>query len=185
MVSSKEKTPAEILEFCRRYSELDNRVPLVVVPSTYSGVTEEQLTNAGVHIVIYANHLLRSAYPSMVRAGEVDSRERARARGRRVLHADQRGAVAHSRAATSTMIEPQRFFDAPRPHGFDFFTGVPDSLLKDFCAYVTDHTHGRPARHRRQRGRRGRARGRALPRDRPARRSSTCRTPGRATRSTR
>jgi phosphoenolpyruvate phosphomutase len=43
-------------------------VPLVVVPSTYSGVTEEQLANAGVRVVIYANQLLRSAYPSMVRA---------------------------------------------------------------------------------------------------------------------
>lgn len=68
MVSSKEKTPAQILEFCDRYREIDNRVPLVVVPSTYSGVTEEQLTNAGVRIVIYANHLLRAAYPSMLRA---------------------------------------------------------------------------------------------------------------------
>ena len=68
MVSSKEKTPAEILEFGRRYNDLENRVPLVVVPSTYSGVTEEQLMGAGVRIVIYANHLLRSAYPSMLRA---------------------------------------------------------------------------------------------------------------------
>jgi phosphoenolpyruvate phosphomutase len=66
-VSSKEKTPAEILEFAHRYAEIDNRVPLVVVPSTYSGVTEEQLMNAGVRVVIYANHLLRSAYPSMMR----------------------------------------------------------------------------------------------------------------------
>jgi phosphoenolpyruvate phosphomutase / 2-hydroxyethylphosphonate cytidylyltransferase len=67
MVSSKERTPAEIFEFCRRYNEFDNRVPLIVVPSTYPGVTEEQLMNAGVHVVIYANHLLRSAYPSMMR----------------------------------------------------------------------------------------------------------------------
>jgi len=70
MVSSKQKTPAEILEFCRRYRDFDNRVPLVTVPSTYSGVTEEQLANAGVRIVIYANHLLRAAYPSMIRAAK-------------------------------------------------------------------------------------------------------------------
>jgi phosphoenolpyruvate phosphomutase len=68
MVSSKEKTPVEILEFSRQYHGLENRVPLVVVPSTYSAVTEEQLANAGVRIVIYANHLLRAAYPSMLRA---------------------------------------------------------------------------------------------------------------------
>ena len=68
MVSSKEKSAAEILEFCHRYTDVENRVPLVVVPSTYAGVTEEQLMNAGVRMVIYANQLLRSAYPSMLRA---------------------------------------------------------------------------------------------------------------------
>ena len=67
MVSSKERTPSEIFEFCRRYNEIENRVPLIVVPSTYPCVTEEQLMSAGVHVVIYANHLLRSAYPSMLR----------------------------------------------------------------------------------------------------------------------
>jgi phosphonopyruvate decarboxylase len=41
------------------------------------------------------------------------------------------------------MIDPKTFFDALGDHDFDFFTGVPDSLLKDFCAYVTDHTNGR------------------------------------------
>ena len=65
-VSSKEPTAGEILEFCRRYAELEARVPLVVVPTTYSSVTEDQLETAGVRIVIYANNLLRSAYPSMM-----------------------------------------------------------------------------------------------------------------------
>jgi phosphoenolpyruvate phosphomutase len=69
-VSSKEKTPAEILEFCRRYAEFDRRVPLAVVPTTYSAVSEEQLQGAGVRLVIYANHLLRSAYPSMMRTAK-------------------------------------------------------------------------------------------------------------------
>lgn len=68
MVSSTAKTSAEILAFCHRYNDLENRVPLVVVPSTYSGVTEDELVKAGVRIVIYANHLLRSACPSMMRA---------------------------------------------------------------------------------------------------------------------
>ena len=67
-VSSKEKTPAEIFEFCRCYDQLADRVPLAVVPSTYSCVTEDQLVDAGVRMVIYANQLLRSAYPSMIRA---------------------------------------------------------------------------------------------------------------------
>jgi phosphoenolpyruvate phosphomutase len=67
MIHSKEKTPDEILEFCRRYNEFDVKVPIVVVPSTYSSITETELKKAGVRIVIYANQLLRSAYPAMLK----------------------------------------------------------------------------------------------------------------------
>jgi phosphoenolpyruvate mutase len=66
MIHSKEKTPDEVLEFLRRYSEFTARVPVVAVPSTYNSITETELGNAGVNIVIHANHLLRSAYPAMV-----------------------------------------------------------------------------------------------------------------------
>jgi len=70
MIHSKEKDPSEILEFCEKYSNLDYKVPLVVVPSTYSIISEQELINAGVSVVIYANHLLRSAYPAMVKTAE-------------------------------------------------------------------------------------------------------------------
>jgi len=66
MIHSKEKSEQEILEFCKIYSEFENRKPLVVVPSSYNHIYEEQLIEAGVNVVIYANHLLRSAYPAMV-----------------------------------------------------------------------------------------------------------------------
>ncbi len=66
MIHSKEKSPDEILEFCRKYAEFEQRVPLVVVPSTYNVITENELKEAGVRIVIYANQLLRSAYPAMM-----------------------------------------------------------------------------------------------------------------------
>ena len=66
MIHSREKSPAEIFEFCKRYSTLLNRKPLVVVPSSYNSVTEEELLAHGVSIVIYANQLLRSAYPAMM-----------------------------------------------------------------------------------------------------------------------
>ena len=46
-------------------------MPLVAVPSTYNEITEEELVKAGVKIVIYANHLLRSAYPSMAKTAEL------------------------------------------------------------------------------------------------------------------
>lgn len=66
MIHSKEKNPAEILEFCNRYKKFEKKVPLVAVPSSYNIIYEKELTEAGVNIVIYANQLLRSAYPAMI-----------------------------------------------------------------------------------------------------------------------
>lgn len=66
MIHSREKTPDEIFEFCELYKTLENRKPLVVVPSSYNQVAEQELIDRGVNVVIYANHLLRSAYPAMM-----------------------------------------------------------------------------------------------------------------------
>ena len=65
MIHSRQKEPDEIFEFCKRYKKIPNKKPLVAVPSSYNSVTEDQLQQAGVNIVIYANQLLRSAYPAM------------------------------------------------------------------------------------------------------------------------
>lgn len=70
MIHSRKKEPDEILEFCKEYLKFSNRVPLVVVPSTYNKVTEKELIDAGVNMVIYANHLLRSAYPAMIKTAK-------------------------------------------------------------------------------------------------------------------
>ena len=70
MIHSRRKEPDEIYEFCDRYNKLINRKPLVLVPSSYNQVTEEELSKRGANIVIYANHLLRAAYPAMVRTAE-------------------------------------------------------------------------------------------------------------------
>lgn len=70
MIHSKEKDPKEVLEFCKKYKQKGYTAPLIAVPSSYSHITEEELTKAGVNIVIYANHLLRSAYPAMVKTAE-------------------------------------------------------------------------------------------------------------------
>ena len=66
MIHSREKKPDEVLEFCSQYNKFENRKPLIAVPTTYNSITENELARAGVNIVIYANHLLRSAYPSML-----------------------------------------------------------------------------------------------------------------------
>ena len=70
MIHSKEKDGKEIIEFCNKYNKFDNRVPLIVVPSTYAHMTETDLQNLGVNVVIYANHLIRSAYPAMINTAE-------------------------------------------------------------------------------------------------------------------
>ncbi len=66
MIHSKEKDGQEIIEFCEKFQKFETKVPLVVVPSTYAHMSESELQDLGINVVIYANHLLRSAYPAMV-----------------------------------------------------------------------------------------------------------------------
>ena len=66
MIHSKEKDGKEIIEFCDKYKKFKTKVPLIVVPSTYAHMIESELQALGVNVIIYANHLLRSAYPAMV-----------------------------------------------------------------------------------------------------------------------
>jgi phosphoenolpyruvate phosphomutase len=70
MIHSKDKDPAEVFEFCKRFRESEPHLPIVAVPSTYNSVYEKELANIGVNIVIYANQLLRSAYPAMLRTAK-------------------------------------------------------------------------------------------------------------------
>lgn len=71
MIHSREQDPGEILEFCKEYRKIEPDLPLVVVPTTYNRITEDELVEAEVNVVIYANHLLRSAYPAMLKTAEV------------------------------------------------------------------------------------------------------------------
>ncbi len=84
MIHSRKKEPDEILEFCDRFRVDDKTTPIVVVPSSFNVITEEELRAHGVNVVIYANQLTRSAFPAMEktakdilkyhRAKEVDDR---------------------------------------------------------------------------------------------------------------
>ena len=65
-----ENDPKQLFDFCNEYRNLNTPVPLVAVPSAYPQVSEDELEAVGINIVIYANHLLRSAYPSMVKTAE-------------------------------------------------------------------------------------------------------------------
>lgn len=68
MIHSRSPQPDEVLEFARRFRPDHPHLPLVAVPTTYCAVTEAELVDTGFSVVIYANHLLRAAYPAMQRA---------------------------------------------------------------------------------------------------------------------
>ena len=84
MIHSRKKDPAEILEFCDKFRTTDPTTPIVVVPTSFNSITEDELASHGVNICIYANQLTRAAFPAMQsvaedllrhhRALEVDSR---------------------------------------------------------------------------------------------------------------
>lgn len=68
MIHSRKKSPEEIFEFCERFREKDLVTPIVVVPTSFNTVTEEEFAQRGINIVIYANQLTRSAFPAMQKA---------------------------------------------------------------------------------------------------------------------
>ncbi len=70
LIHSKEKTPAQIFSFAREFKKSKYFIPMVSVPSTYSKVYEKDLIKNNFKIVIYANQLLRAAYPSMHNAAK-------------------------------------------------------------------------------------------------------------------
>lgn len=65
MIHSRQKSPNEIIEFCKILREYNEHIPIVVVPTSFNQITAKELSQAGVNIVIYANHMLRAAYPGM------------------------------------------------------------------------------------------------------------------------
>ena len=70
MIHRRKKDPAEIVEFYDKFRAEDKNTPIVVVPSSFNVITEEELAEHGVNIVIYANQLTRSAFPAMQKTAE-------------------------------------------------------------------------------------------------------------------
>ncbi len=67
MIHSSEESGDDIKNFCAKFRKLDSSTPIVAVPSTYNQIDEDELKSWGINIVIYANHMLRSSYPAMVK----------------------------------------------------------------------------------------------------------------------
>ena len=72
MIHSRKKNPDEIIEFMQKFRSTDSETTVVVVPTSFNSVTIEEFIDLGVNVVISANHMLRAAYPAMVRvAGSI------------------------------------------------------------------------------------------------------------------
>ena len=65
MIHSRDKLPNEVFNFSKLFREVFPLVPLICVPTSYNHISEKELADNGFNVVIYANQLLRSAYPAM------------------------------------------------------------------------------------------------------------------------
>lgn len=70
MIHSKEKDGIEIIDFLKKFRKFSKTIPIILVPTTYNHFTDTELFEMGANIIIHANHLLRSAYPAMLKTAE-------------------------------------------------------------------------------------------------------------------
>ena len=70
MIHSRKKSPDEIFEFVDKFRSRDKTTPIVVVPTSFNTVTEEEFKARGVNVVIYANQLTRAGFPAMQNAAK-------------------------------------------------------------------------------------------------------------------
>lgn len=71
MIHSRKKDPSEIQEFIEKFREEDKTTPVVLVPTSFNSVTEEEWKQRGANIIIYANQLMRAEVPAMQKAAEL------------------------------------------------------------------------------------------------------------------
>lgn len=70
MIHSRKKDPSEIKEFIEKFREKDKTTPIVLVPTSFNTVYEEEWKELGANIIIYANQLTRTGFPAMKDAAE-------------------------------------------------------------------------------------------------------------------
>ena len=70
MIHSKNSSGEDIKSFCLEFKKKYSSIPIILVPSTYNSITEDEFIEWGASVVIYANHMLRSSYPAMLNVAE-------------------------------------------------------------------------------------------------------------------
>lgn len=153
MIHSSQKTFDEIKSFMTAYHRLDKCVPVVAVPSTYYTVTEQELFASGVSVCIYANHMLRAAYPRMLqvaegilRAGTSHHVQSMMAPVKKIINLlpntgqvqdlPLRRVGVPAVAASTERVDAAALVRLLSKLGVRGFFGVPDSVLKPFCRAI-------------------------------------------------
>ena len=153
MIHSSQKTFDEIKSFMTAYRRLAKCVPVVAVPSTYHTVTEADLFASGISVCIYANHMLRAAYPRMqqvaegiLRAGTSTHVQDMMAPVKKIINllpnTGQVQDLPRRRVGAPAVVPSTERVDAPAlvrllcKSGMRRFFGVPDSVLKPFCRAI-------------------------------------------------
>ena len=65
MIHSRRKDPSEIKEFIEKFREKDKTTPIVLVPTSFNTVYEDEWKKLGANVIIYANQLTRTGFPAM------------------------------------------------------------------------------------------------------------------------
>ena len=71
MIHSRKKDPAEIFEFIEKFRAVDSVTPIVLVPTSFNSVYEDEFKARGANVIIYANQLTRSGFPAMKKTAEM------------------------------------------------------------------------------------------------------------------
>ena len=150
LIHSKKSNADEILEFCRLW---ENQLPVVIVPTKYWNTPTEKFREAGVSLIIWANHNLRSSIIAMKDTCNkiYDNQslvpvEKAIAPVSEVFRLQDADELKNAEKTylnqpileetVRYFVKPQEFHELLSSKGTDFYTGVPDSLLANFCSYV-------------------------------------------------
>jgi len=165
MIHSCQKTFDEIKSFMAGYNKFGKRVPVVAVPSTYNTVTEDELFANGISICIYANHMLRAAYPRMRQVAEGILRAGTGAYIQDMLTSVKtiinllpntgqaqdlplrRAPMTTPSASSPVKVDAKEMVSCLRDKGINRFFGVPDSVLKHFCDAVEDLSNSSDVTH--------------------------------------
>ena len=146
---STDSTGGEIREFMQEWGD---RCPVMIMPTAETGCTD-MFVDCGVSGVIWANHNMRSAIQSMQDTTKAIYETKAAPAIRTTVAEvkrlqktvedepkEQEQKIRNLDETEDSRCCPGAFVDTAMAHGTEFFTGVPDSLLKDFCDYTTSNT---------------------------------------------